>query len=332
MYISSGFFGILLKHFEHIKVDTLKIFAEFETDIKILESPLTRMNVGILGRYLEQIVSKTNNPRIGLEMGFAIPFMVARIIFNNCKDYKTLRELFDAKFDLSYPIVNGIHEYLPKEEGEFFYYEISINSEFSETYPVAARLWLDMQYGLNCQYAYSITGRYIYPVLLHSIYPKDGEVDRLEEYFSCPVKFEQDKSALIFNKNVLDLPISLVNSRLLSFFEDYMKEIQIIEEQQKKWSCLVRRYILHSLSTSNLSLNILAEKLNMSRRNLHRKLKEEGMSYQQILDSLRMELSSKYLKEKIPLVEIAFLLGFESQSAFNKFFQKHFQIKPSQFR
>jgi len=111
-----------------------------------------------------------------------------------------------------------------------------------------------------------------------------------------------------------------------------MNEIQFVEEQQNKWSNSVRRYLTHSLSVSNLKLDFVAERFNMSKRSLHRKLKEEGTSYQQILDSLRMELSRKYLKEKIPLVEIAYLLGFESQSAFNKFFQKHFQMKPSQFR
>lgn len=131
---------------------------------------------------------------------------------------------------------------------------------------------------------------------------------------------------------ILDLPIVTINKGLLPIFEDYMNEIQLVEEQQNKWSNSVRRHLIHSLSISNLKLDFVAERFNMSKRSLHRKLKEEGTSYQQILDSLRMELSRKYLKEKIPLVEIAHLLGFESQSAFNKFFQKHFQIKPSQFR
>ncbi|WP_430385138.1 helix-turn-helix domain-containing protein [Bacteroides uniformis] len=32
------------------------------------------------------------------------------------------------------------------------------------------------------------------------------------------------------------------------------------------------------------------------------------------------------------MVEISFLLGFETQSAFNKFFKKHFEKQPSAFR
>ncbi|MCA5585062.1 helix-turn-helix domain-containing protein [Parabacteroides gordonii] len=58
----------------------------------------------------------------------------------------------------------------------------------------------------------------------------------------------------------------------------------------------------------------------------------ENTSYQNILDKVRSELACKYLAEDISFSEVAFLLGFESQSAFNKFFQKHFKGQPSDYR
>lgn len=75
-----------------------------------------------------------------------------------------------------------------------------------------------------------------------------------------------------------------------------------------------------------------ARDLNMSERTLQRKLLAENTSYQAILDGVRIELANKYLKERISLVEISFLLGFESQSAFNKFFRKHFGQKPARYK
>lgn len=332
MHITSGFFGILLKQFENIDVDVSEIFAEFKVDTDVLKSPFSEIDVGILGQYLEQVVAKICNNRIGLETGFILPFSVVGTMLDICRNYATPRELFASHFDFEHPTVNTIHELLTREEGDLFYFEISINRDFEKIYPIAARQWLEMQYGIALQYAYSLTGRYLYPVLVHSHYPKEGDADKLMEYFNCPIEYEQSSSSLIFTKDVLNLPIINTNKGLLPVFEDYMNEIQALNTQQNKWSNLVRRYLMHNLSNSDLGLNIMADQLNMSRRNLHRKLKEEGTSYQQLLDSLRMELSGKYLKEKIPLVEIAFLLGFESQSAFNKFFQKHFDTTPGQFR
>lgn len=333
MYITAGFLSLLLKQFEEVEVDISKIFSEFSTDFKVLESPLEKIDAGIFGRYIELVVAKKKNHRIGLETGFMFPFIVTGSIFNVCKNNTTTRELFANPLDFIDPTASDIHEQTTREYGDFFYFELAISHEFSETYPVASRQWLEMQYGIALQYAYSFTGRYLCPVLAHSIYAKEGENDKLLSYLCCPVKFEQEKFALVYNRSVLDLPIVTPNNGLLPIFEDYMHEIRRAEEQRNaNWSNSVRRFLMHSISTSNLTLDIVANRFNMSKRNLHRKLKEEDTSYQQILDSLRMELSRRYLKEKIPLVEIAYLLGFESQSAFNKFFQKHFNAPPSQFR
>lgn len=70
----------------------------------------------------------------------------------------------------------------------------------------------------------------------------------------------------------------------------------------------------------------------MSERTLLRKLLGENTSYQTILDDVRKELANKYLAENISLIEISFLLGFEFQSAFNKFFRRHFGQKPTKHK
>ncbi|MEG0693466.1 MAG: helix-turn-helix transcriptional regulator, partial [Oscillospiraceae bacterium] len=97
-------------------------------------------------------------------------------------------------------------------------------------------------------------------------------------------------------------------------------------------SSIVRRYILQTIPGINLSLKSTACNLNMSERTLQRKLISENTSYQNVLDGVRKELAKKYLEENVSFVEISFLLGFESQSAFNKFFKKHFGQKPTRYR
>lgn len=212
-----------------------------------------------------------------------------------------------------------------------FYYEISVESEFTDKFPIAARQWTEMQYGIALQYAYSYTGRFIHPTTAFSIYEKNGRRDLLEEYLNCSVRFNQESTALIFDKSILDLPVITPKRELFPIFENTMGEIES-KQNKDNLSNAVRRYLMHSLSTSALNLKPVAERFNMSERNIQRKLKAKGTSYQQILDNLRMDLAQKYLRERIPLVEIAFLLGFESQSAFNKFFNKHFHTTPSQFK
>lgn len=329
MYIAAGFLNILLKHFENVQIDICKLFLEFKTDPKVLENPLVEVDANILGKYLELIVAKENNDRIGLEAGFAIPFNIPGVIFNLYQDRAIVCDIFD-NLELVDHIANNILEYTTKIEEDLFFYEIAVSEEFVEKYSVAASQWCEMQYGIALQYAHSYTGRYLYPVLAYSLYEKEGEHDELEEYLNCPIKFGKNKLSLIFNKSVLDLPVITANKDFLPIFKDFMNEIR--DGNGNKLGNAVRRYLLHSLSSFSLSLESVSKMFNMSERNIQRKLKSEGTSYQLILNNLRIELSRKYLKGKIPLTEIAFLLGFESQSSFNKFFQKHFGCAPNQFK
>lgn len=331
MFITAGLLNMLLKHFGTTQAEISEILTGLKYDYAILQNPTSLIDANILGVYLEHIVKKTGNTRIGLETGFLLPFVLTGSFFNIYNQSKTVREIFENEnpFD---PAINNIYAFETKEDENNFSLEISLDSQFKQSYPVASQQWIEMQCGFFLQYAYSFTGRFLHPICVYSMYEKEGTKDKLEEYLGCPVIFNHDKLILIFNKSVLDLPIVTGNKEMLAIFEDYMNEIQMHESgQNNSLSRTVRRYLMHSLSNSSLSLKDVAEKFNMSERNIQRKLKTEGTSYQKILNDLRMELSKKYLKERIPLPEIGFLLGFESQSAFNKFFKKHFRNRPSMF-
>lgn len=330
MYIISGLFNIIHAQYQGLDIELNTIFKESGVDINKLNNPISKLDIGIFGRYIERAVKQTNNNRIGLETGFRIPFILTATFFNLYRKSNHVRDLFMelGKYDST---TNNITRYSTKQVDDLFYYEISINTEFADKFPVAAKQWIEMQYGIALQYAYSYTGRFIHPVTAFSIYEKNGKRDLLEEYLNCPVKFNQESAALIFDKLILDLPVITPKKELFPIFENTMGEIEY-KQNKDNLSSAVRRFLMHSLSTSALNLKPVAERFHMSERNIQRKLKAEGTSYQQILDNLRMELAQRYLREKIPLVEIAFLLGFESQSAFNKFFNKHFHITPSQFK
>ena len=327
MFITAGFFTLLLKHFEEIPVNISRIFSKDNTNLHLLDNPVAKIDAGILGEYLEIVVAKSKNNRIGLETGFILPFTMTGAIFNIYHPSTNVREIFQ-NIDSFDPIINTISQYSGKESGDYFCYEISVSEEFSTRYPIASRQWSEMEYGIGLQYAHSFTGRYLHPVLAHSIHQKEGDPDKLEEYLGCPVIFGQDKFRLFFNKSILDLPLITAKQDLLPIFSDYMNEIRIQEYHQDKLSEIVRHYLMQIIMTEHLSLQSIADKCHMGERSIQRKLKAEGTSYQDILNTLRIELSRKYLKQHIPLQEISHLLGFESQSAFNKFFRKHFQAAP----
>lgn len=328
-YIISGLFNTFLVQFKDLNINLQQIFAESKSNINILRNPIGKVGAAIFARYLEEVVRIKKNNRVGLESGFLIPFMLTGTFFNLYRNCKTVSELF-ANMESLDSTTNTISSYETRLEGDYLYYEITVDSEFMKMHPIAGRQWIEMQYGIGLQYAYSFTARFLHPVYACTPYAKEGNNDLLEEYLDCPIRFNQAKMGMAFKKSVLNLPIITTKKELLPIFENIMGEIEY-KQDKSALSGTIRRYLNHSLSTATLGLKPIAEKFNMSERNIQRKLKAEGTSYQQILDGLRIELAQKYLRDKIPLAEITFLLGFETQSAFNKFFQKHFKTTPGRF-
>ena len=136
---------------------------------------------------------------------------------------------------------------------------------------------------------------------------------------------------MMFDKEILNTRIINANCEMLLIAERLISQL-LNKEQKQSVSSIVRNYILQTIPGINLCLKNVARDLNMSERTLQRKLLAENTTYQTILNGVRIELANKYLKEHISLVEISFLLGFESQSAFNKFFKKHFGQKPTKYK
>jgi AraC-like DNA-binding protein len=81
------------------------------------------------------------------------------------------------------------------------------------------------------------------------------------------------------------------------------------------------------------TLDSLAADLNVSPRTLIRKLKQEGTSYQALLDEVRKELAEWYLLQSSEPVEaIAERLGYMDTSNFSRTFRRWFGVSPARFR
>jgi AraC-like DNA-binding protein len=95
----------------------------------------------------------------------------------------------------------------------------------------------------------------------------------------------------------------------------------------------VHAAIVRDLAHGQVRLASIAEELKLSPRTLQRKLSESGATFQQILDQARFALARDYLRQpELSLVDIAFLLGYQEQSAFNHAFKEWSGVNPGAYR
>jgi len=88
--------------------------------------------------------------------------------------------------------------------------------------------------------------------------------------------------------------------------------------------CLLRRHV---------SQDDVADQLGISVRNLQRRLKALGTTYQNLLDEGRQALAMKVIREgDMPLYEVAYLVGYTEPSAFYKAFKRWTGSTPGDYR
>jgi len=80
-------------------------------------------------------------------------------------------------------------------------------------------------------------------------------------------------------------------------------------------------------------LDSVARRLSLGARTLRRRLQELGTSYQKLLDEIRCELATEYLRStNLTIQEIAELLGYSEVTNFRRAFLRWAEISPYQYR
>lgn len=90
--------------------------------------------------------------------------------------------------------------------------------------------------------------------------------------------------------------------------------------------------IENNIQNPQLSVETLAEKMNMSRRTLHRKLEMiAGASTGKMIKQCRLHKAAKLLENGNNISETAFMVGFESASYFSTAFKNFFGVTPLEY-
>ncbi len=96
----------------------------------------------------------------------------------------------------------------------------------------------------------------------------------------------------------------------------------------------VRSIVISNLADENFGVRELASSLSLSSSQTLRKVKAAtGKSVNQFIRELRLEKAAKLLKKTdLSAAEIAYQVGFNSASYFNKTFSKYFGITPGEYK
>lgn len=178
-----------------------------------------------------------------------------------------------------------------------------------------------------------VTNSDIKPVMVHFRCPRPQYHDLLEDFFGAPVRFCQSKERLIFKNEDYQRPIVWHDSSLNKAFIGSASEKLSGKGQTILFGDKVSEVIAERLAFGNPVASAVAQRLNVSLRTLHRKLKNEQTSFQQQLDRVRKREALAFIEiEGIEFKEIAYRLGYANLSAFYRAFNRWTGQTPLAYR
>lgn len=165
-------------------------------------------------------------------------------------------------------------------------------------------------------------------------HPAPADVAAHEAFFRAPVRFGQPATLMRLRAEQLAMPLPSADPQLGQFLRGLANEA-LARRSEAPGSFVeeLRSAIAEELQRGVPTLGQLARRMALGERTLRRRLEQEGTRFRDVLDQTRAELAESYVRDRrLPLSEVAFLLGFSEPSAFHRAFRRWTGTTPAAFR
>jgi AraC-like DNA-binding protein len=171
------------------------------------------------------------------------------------------------------------------------------------------------------------------PLEVHLSHPAPSITTHHEAYFDCPVFFGSDRDAILISREAINSANKLGDEGITQFLLGHLDQELAQAGGTKPLKDRTKDTIARALSEGLPKMDDVARRLGMSVRSLHRRLADDGLTFQTLTEDTRRELAEGLLRdERYSIAEISFLTGFSEQSSFNRAFKRWGGDTPATYR
>jgi AraC-like DNA-binding protein len=181
-----------------------------------------------------------------------------------------------------------------------------------------------------------LAGRPLTPLRLAFAHGSSADPDEYRRVLGMVPEFGAQSHLACFDAALLAMPVPNADAGMYPVLRQHAERLLRArgdEGERHGIVAQVRAAVIRNLAHDRVRLASIASELGLSQRTLQRKLSEAGASFQQVLDAARHALAQDYLRQRgLSLADIAFLLGYQEQSAFTHAFREWAGMNPGAWR
>ena len=169
------------------------------------------------------------------------------------------------------------------------------------------------------------------PLGIHLMHSKPSGQTRYEELLGARPLFAQTSNRIVFRRSELDCPMPRRDEELVRLLEAQLERQLAQMETHTDILARAKHEIAVGLEAGNCELEQIAKRCGLPPWTLKRRLKQRGVTFQDLLTSTRRALSMQQLSRGIPVTEVASALGYSQISAFSRAFRQWTGLSPRNF-
>ncbi|UZE95050.1 AraC family transcriptional regulator [Alkalimarinus alittae] len=178
----------------------------------------------------------------------------------------------------------------------------------------------------------SITDDVFTPAYFEFDHEEPKNVDEVKRVLGCDVKFDCAENRLYFDTAMLEIRSPHAEPELLALHEQFASE-QVARIAKEDIVVQVNKIIAELLDSGEVTLESVAERMEIKPRSLRTKLSDIDTNFNQILADFRYKLSRRLLANTNETIdEIVYLTGFSEPSTFYRAFKRWSGMTPIEYR
>lgn len=313
-------------------VDKRKLLAITGKEMDTLCAEELMFEAPIYNAVVEKAIELGGDDLIGLHLGEYLSLSAAGLIVQIAQSSRTVLEALQYMVEYANLGCQALPFQL-KELADEWELSLSPNELWLEQSPISVRHTIDGNLVFSIREFHTLTSQKYNPIRINFAYPRPKNISEYKRIFNCPIRFDQPLTAIYLDKKVVQEKVVTSDYRLLQLLIQYAQEKLATMEGQLGFATIVKQSIINLVKPQFPTIEQVAANLNLSVRTLQRRLKEEGLTYKQVLDELKRQFAIDYLTNKdLSVKEIAYLLDYAEPSSFIRSFKRWTGKSPKEFR
>jgi AraC-like DNA-binding protein len=159
------------------------------------------------------------------------------------------------------------------------------------------------------------------------------DASAIELVLGCPVRVCAAWSGLSMSREAWHVPLRRRDAVLRRMLESHPRAVPAQAPATEGLAVNLHRALSSRLARGQSEIDLVARDLGMSSRTLQRRLSQQGLSYQRVLDRVRRETAEKSIADSaLSIGEIAYLVGYSEPAAFHRAFRRWTGTTPQTYR